>query len=191
VADPFELLRSDHQRIERMVVELEEGRSSAAGATQEELKARKSLSERLVAEVSGHEAAEELCLWPVVRDRVADGNQLADHGLGQEREAKRLLAALDRLQPRDDGFERLLAEFTAAARDHISFEEIYVWPALRDAVGTDRADELGDDLASARAAAPTRPHPTVPPHPAVLKAVGPAVAAADRLRDGATGRGRD
>jgi hypothetical protein len=39
--------------------------------------------------------------------------------------------------------------------------------------------------------APTRPHPHTPPRPGILKAAGPAVGAADRVRDKITGRGQD
>jgi hypothetical protein len=38
--------------------------------------------------------------------------------------------------------------------------------------------------------APTRPHPNVPAQPGVLKTAGPVAAAADKIRDSVTGRGR-
>jgi hypothetical protein len=53
------------------------------------------------------------------------------------------------------------------------------------------AGELGRKLAEGKKRAPTRPHPHTPPKPGVLRSAGPAVAAADRLRDRTTGRGRD
>ncbi len=48
-------------------------------------------------------------------------------------------------------------------------------------------DDLGRELECAKKVAPTRPHPKTPASPAVLKTAGPVVAAADRLRDAATG----
>ena len=47
-----------------------------------------------------------------------------------------------------------------------------------------------EKLEQGKKRAPTRPHPHTPPKPGVLKAAGPAVAAADRLRDKIAGRGR-
>jgi hypothetical protein len=41
----------------------------------------------------------------------------------------------------------------------------------------------------AKEIAPTRPHPHIPPQPGVLKTAGPAVAAADKVRDELSGRG--
>jgi hypothetical protein len=39
--------------------------------------------------------------------------------------------------------------------------------------------------------APTRPHPHVPNEPGVRSALGPVAGLFDRLRDMATGRGKD
>jgi hypothetical protein len=79
-------------------------------------------------------------------------------------------------------------KFADAARAHIAYEEQQVWPAFRAALPADEAYGLGAQLASATQAGPTRPHPHTPPSPALLKAMGPVVAAADKLRDAASGR---
>jgi hypothetical protein len=89
----------------------------------------------------------------------------------------------------DAEFEELLGAFTGAAREHIAFEETAVWPGLRTALNTERAAELGTQLAEGKKTAPTRPHPHTPPSPGALKAAGPVAAAADKLRDKMTGRG--
>jgi hypothetical protein len=71
---------------------------------------------------------------------------------------------------------------------HEAVEETTVWPSLRDNLTAAEADDLGRKLEEGKVNAPTRPHPKTPASPGVLKAAGPAVAAADRLRDAATGR---
>ena len=81
-----------------------------------------------------------------------------------------------------------MTKFAHAARAHIAYEEQLVWPSFRAALPADEANGLGAKLASAAQAGPTRPHPHTPPSPAVLKAAGPVVAAADKLRDAASGR---
>jgi hypothetical protein len=45
-------------------------------------------------------------------------------------------------------------------------------------------------LEQAKKVAPTMPHPRIPASPAVLKGAGPAIAAADRVRDAVKGHGR-
>jgi hypothetical protein len=71
----------------------------------------------------------------------------------------------------------------------VAYEEQQVWPAFRAALPADEASRLGAQLAAATHAGPTRPHPHRPPSPALLKTAGPVVAAADKLRDAASGRG--
>jgi hypothetical protein len=92
------------------------------------------------------------------------------------------------MAPGDPQFTPLMTKFAHAARAHIAYEEQQVWPAFRAALPADDANRLGAEIASATQAGPTRPHPHTPPSPAVLKATGPAVAAADKLRDAASGR---
>src|SRR5262249_47465286 len=137
-----------------------------------------------------HEAAEEQYFWPAVRERVPDGNQLADEAIAQETEAKNVLARLDKASSGDAEFTALIAEFIPAARAHIAFEESQVWPTLRAALSAAEAEELGAKVRRAEDKGPTRPHPHTPANPAVLKTAGPIVGAIDRLRDAMTGRGR-
>jgi hypothetical protein len=48
-----------------------------------------------------------------------------------------------------------------------------VWPGLRTALNTERAAELGTQIAEGKKTAPTRPHPHTAPSPAALKTAGP------------------
>jgi hemerythrin-like domain-containing protein len=185
----FEYLARDHEEVKRMLTELELGPTAATGATSEQLALRKKMAEQLVIEESKHEAIEEMHFWPMVREALNDGNQLANQALSQEQEGKDMLHELDKLAPENEKFETLLSGFTAAGRAHIAYEEGQVWPRLQAVLSPDQAEYLGHKLEQARKTAPTRPHPKTPPSPGMLKTAGPAVAAADRLRDKATGRG--
>ena len=187
----FEVLRTDHAEVEQMLAVLENTPGHTAGAGQTVLAARQEVAQRLVIDSSRHEAAEEQYFWPVVRQRLADGDQLADQAISQEQEAKETLARLDKLEASDAEFDQLLTAFIPAARRHIEFEETQVWPELRQVLSAEQARELGDKLTNAKEHGPTRPHPHAPASPDVLKTAGPAVAAVDKLRDAVTGRGRD
>lgn len=189
MADAFSVLRRDHEKVERTLSGLEDGPNAGSGADQAELMARRKLTQQLIIDESGHEAIEEQYFWPLVRDRMPGGKDLADEAIGQEQEAKQVLDRLDKLEAWDDGFEQSLREFITAARDHVAFEETKVWPGLREVLSTEELNDLGDTLMRAKEHAPTRPHPHAPADPRVLKAAGPAVSAADKLRDSATGRG--
>ena len=53
--------------------------------------------------------------------------------------------------PADDPeFETLLGTFTTAAREHIAFEELKVWPSLREMLTRTAAEELGTELSQAK-----------------------------------------
>ncbi|HLH59984.1 MAG TPA: hemerythrin domain-containing protein [Streptosporangiaceae bacterium] len=185
----FEVLGHDHQEVKQILSELEKGPTAASGASEKDLALRKKMVEQLVIEESRHEAVEEMYFWPAVQERVPDGERLAATATQQEQEGKEVLDRLDKLDASETEFEKLVATFVTAGRTHIDYEETQVWPLLRAALTAEQADELGDRLQTAKKTAPTRPHPHTPPSPGVLKTGGPAVAAADKLRDKASGRG--
>ena len=185
----FDVLASDHEQVEQLLSQFEAA-PAASGVNDSLLQARKERAETLVIEASKHEAVEEMYFWPVVRKLLPDGDKLADKAIGQEQEGKRILAELDKLGAGNPQFDMLVGEFIKAAQDHIAFEETQVWPGLRAIMTETEAADLGHRLEQGKKTAPTRPHPHTPPSPGVLKTAGPAVAAADRARDAATGRGR-
>ena len=191
MADVFTVLATDHEEVKGMLAELGKGPTKASGASQDQLARRKKMTEELIIEESRHEALEEMYFWPAVREHHPAGNTLADEATGQEQEAKEVLAKLDKLEASDPEFETLLGTFIGAAREHIEFEETQVWPGLRTVLTAETTAELGAKIADGKKTAPTRPHPHTPPSPGMLKAAGPAAAAADKVRDTVTGRGSD
>lgn len=191
MADVFTVLAMDHQEVKGMLAELEQGPTKATGAGEDQLALRKRMVTELIIEESKHEALEEMHFWPAVRSHLESGNTLADAAVGQEQDAKQVLADLDKLEPGDADFEKLLGTFIAAGRQHIEFEETQVWPLLRTALPGPAAAELGAKIAEGKDSAPTRPHPHTPPSPGTLKTAGPVAAAADKARDKVTGRGED
>lgn len=191
MADVFEVLAQDHHEVKQMLSQLEQGAGSAAGGGHEQSSARKKLAERLVIEESRHEAVEEMYFWPTVRERLANGDELADRAIGQEQEGKEVLDRLDKLNAGEPEFETLLSSFIQAGREHIQYEETQVWPGLRSALSAEDAAELGRKLEEGKKTAPTRPHPRTPAAAGVLKTAGPAVAAADKVRDAVSGRGTE
>ena len=188
MASVFDVLGQDHEEVKRMLAELELGPTAATGADSDQLALRKKMVQQLVIEESKHEAVEEMYFWPAVREHLTDGDDLANQAQDQEQEGKEVLSKLDKLGPEEDEFEARLAEFIRTGRAHIAFEETTVWPDLRGALSAAEADDLGRKLAAGKETAPTRPHPATPASPGLLKTAGPAVAAADRIRDAATGR---
>jgi hemerythrin superfamily protein len=191
MANVFDVLGKDHEEVKRTLAELETGPTAASGANPDQLAVREKLVEQLIIEESKHEAVEEEYFWPAVRDRLPDGDRLADQAIEQEQAGKYVLNDLMGTKADDPKFEELLGRFITDGREHIAYEETRVWPDMRKTLSTEEADELGTKVEQGKKLAPTRPHPHTPPKPGILKAAGPPVGAADRARDAVTGRGRD
>jgi hypothetical protein len=155
MVDAFTVLRRDHEKVERTLASLEDAPNAGSGADQVELIARRRLMQQLIVDEAGHEAIERQFFWPVVKDRMPGGTELADEAVGQERQASEVLRKLEALQAWDDGFEQLLREFMIAAREHVAFEETRVWPGLREALSAQEVSDLGDNLLQAKES--TRP----------------------------------
>ena len=191
MTDAFEVLARDHAEVKQMLTQLEQGTMRQGPVSTGQLTQRKKLAEQLVIEESRHEAVEEMYFWPAVREHLPGGGELADTAIGQEDEGKQVLAKLDKLDPGDPEFEKLLAEFIRAGREHIDYEETQVWPGLRAALTAEQSQEIGSKMEAGKKTAPTRPHPHTPASPGVLKTAGPVAAAADKARDAMTNRGTD
>ena len=188
--DVFRVLKKDHDEVKAMLAQLDEGPKASTGATQEQLAFRRQALDEVIIEQSKHEAAEQQVFWPAVRQLGPDGVRVAETGLEQEAEADQLLAALDKLNADDDGFDEQVTAFAADARAHIAYEEAHAWPLLKASIGDEEAQMLGSQLTEAKKLAPTRPHPHIPPQGGPAKTAGPVAGVADRLRDSVTGRGK-
>jgi hemerythrin-like domain-containing protein len=191
MADAFEILAHDHAEVKQMLTQLQLGAIRQGDADAEQLTQRKRLAEQLIIEESRHEAVEEMYFWPAVREHLPNGDELADTAIGQEDEGKEALDELGKLDAGDPEFERLLAEFARAGREHIDYEETQVWPELRAALTAEQSQDIGRKMEAAKKTAPTRPHPHTPSSPGALKVTGPVAAAADKARDAITHRGTD
>ncbi|SFD79135.1 hemerythrin domain-containing protein [Streptomyces aidingensis] len=179
--DAIELLKHDHRRVEQLFRDYH----AAASDTQ-----RRGVVEILVHELSAHAALEELLVYPLAREEIPGGGQLADRHLAEHADVKKTLLALDRLGAGDERADALMAQLEREIEEHVREEEDEFLPRLRDAVGPRVIDELGHALKEARRTAPTRPHPHAPDQPPALALAGPVAAVYDRVRDRLQGRPR-
>jgi hypothetical protein len=175
MTDLIDVLVEDHRRVETLFVELE----TEPGDTElGDPGHRGDIVDVVIAELVGHAVAEELYLYPTVRDLLPDGGHVADRELRQHADLQRTMDALD---PADPG---TLAALIAAARDHIAEQERDLFPRLRRTCPADRLESLGRRAEAAKRIAPTRPHPHAP----VNRLVTPGTGLVDRVRDAITNR---
>lgn len=175
--DGLDILAADHRRIEELL-----GRAEL-----QEWPAR-DVVDRLVREVSVHDAIERECLYPLVRHRLMSGNELYDAALVEHGRAAAVLSEVDR-RPDGDAHRRdQVKRVVALLRTHVAEEEGSLFPALRAHLSAQELAELAGQLASARRSAPTRPHPHVAGTGMSARMARLVTGPLDRARDSLAGR---
>jgi Hemerythrin HHE cation binding domain len=114
---------------------------------------RRRLVDQLIERVAAHAAARRDVLYPRVSRDVPDGDSLVDLatiGLDQIKRTRKELSELSGTEPT---FKPLVAKLAHEVWEHLEEEQTDVLPQLVDAIGIDAANELGDELTRASAAA--------------------------------------
>jgi hemerythrin-like domain-containing protein len=180
--DLIEELVTDHREVEQAFADYERG-----GLSDEQ---RRNLVDHIITELVRHSVAEEQHLYPVAREKLPDGDQIADKELEEHAEAEQLMKQLEGLDPTEPDFDRLTTKLIADIRHHVEEEERDLFPRLQQACSRKQLDELGDKIVSAKQSAPTRPHPSTPDRPPANRLLDPGIGLIDRMRDALSGRGQ-
>ncbi|WP_327071040.1 hemerythrin domain-containing protein [Kitasatospora sp. NBC_01302] len=177
-ADVVEELTADHLAA-RQLFETLRGLDPGDGR-------RREAADEFTVELVRHSVAEEQFLYPALREHVSGGDALADRGVADHERIEQLLKELEEADPAEARFEELIGVLAAELTAHIEDTERNLLPALVDACSAERLDELGDLVRTAKALAPTRPHPGAPD----WKLLAAGTSLVDRARDFLAGRGR-
>jgi hemerythrin superfamily protein len=148
------------------------------------------LAEQVVIFLVKHSVAEEIYLYPAVREHVPGGNEIADHEVHEHDEVEQIMKRLESLTPVDADFWPTLRDLMKEVRHHVQGEEAELFPRLREACSPQQLQELGKKAQQAEKVAPTRPHPAAPSEGSALGVLAPGAGLIDRLRDALSGRGR-
>ncbi|THA23300.1 hemerythrin domain-containing protein [Streptomyces sp. A1277] len=175
-------LTTDHREVDGLFEKIE---TQPVGDKQ-----RRKLADELTIELVRHSVAEEMHLYPAVREHVEGGNEIADKELSDHAEVEQHLKDLEGLSADDPQFDHLVAKLKLEVTEHVRDEEGRLFPLLAAACTPEALDELGDKVRTAKKTAPTRPHPSAPDTPPGNKLLGPGTGLVDRARDLLTGRGK-
>ena len=91
------------------------------------------------------------------------------------------------MDPQDERFDAKVTVLIENVRHHVKEEEQEHFPKVRDELGRNALEDLGDAMVSAKAVAPTHPHPRSPDSPPANLLVGTAAGVVDRVTDTANG----
>ncbi|MEV0495474.1 hemerythrin domain-containing protein [Streptomyces atratus] len=154
-------------------------------------KQRRKPADEVTIELVRHSVAEEMYLYPAVREHVEGGDGIADKELSDHAAVEQRLKELEGLEADDPQFDHLAAKLKLEVSEHVRDEESGLFALLAAACTPEGLDEPGDKVRTAKKMAPTRPHPSAPDTPPCNKLLGPGTGLADRARDLVTGRGKN
>lgn len=172
--DVVRLLEEDHQLVQSRLESL-----SAAPAD-----GRGELFWKLTNDLVRHEVAEEVVVYPALRD-IPGGNAVADARIAEQSEAEEKLAQMEKMDASSAEFASEVAGLKSAVLEHAKAEEETAFAMLLSALGPEQRIEMGQRYVKAKDAAPTHPHPHAPDTPPGNVVMGPLAALVDRVRDAA------
>ena len=178
--DAITLLKEDHRTVEQLFKRFEQAGDRAHVQ-------KRQIVDRIIEELSVHAAIEEKVFYPVARTTVPDTEDIALESLEEHHVVKWLLAELVDMDPAQERFDAKVTVLIENVRHHVEEEESEFFPKVRKELGRNDLADLGDRLADAKAAAPSRPHPRMPDSALVHLIVGPLAGAVDRIRDNVSG----
>lgn len=178
--DAITLLKNDHQTVEKLFKRFEQAGERAHTE-------KRNTVDRIIEELSVHAGIEETLFYPVTRETVPDVGPLALESLEEHHIVKILLAELQHMDPTDERFTAKVTVLIENVRHHVEEEEQDFFPKVRDALGRNALNDLGDAMVDARSVVPTHPHPDAPDTPPGNLVAGMASGVADRLGDTVSG----
>jgi hemerythrin superfamily protein len=177
--DVVDELTSDHHQALELLDRI--------GATQDQQQ-RRDLADTVIGEVVRHSVAEEMYVYPAMRDHIPDGKDLVEHDADEHKDLEGVMKRLESTDTTEAGFDDLVREMTDKLRHHAQDEEERQFPRLREQLPRETLVELRQKVDRAKQLAPTRPHPNAPNAELFHKLAGPGVGMVDRMRDKLTSR---
>jgi hemerythrin superfamily protein len=130
------LIETDHREVESLFAQFKSDGSKATAM-------------KICEELDAHADAEERVFYPVVREEVPEGGDLAKEAEDEHKEARELIG---RIKNTDDGTHLgdLVNQLEQAISHHVSEEEKEMLPKSRDALTPQRREELGAEFEAAK-----------------------------------------
>lgn len=177
--DVIDVLTSDHRDVTALIGEIKIVADPMI---------RRDLTDTAISELVRHAVAEEMYVYPAMREYLADGEKAVQHDIEEHKELERTMKHLEALDVSSAEFDEAIRRLETLLADHVQDEENEQFPELRRRVPRDELVKLAGKVETAKKLAPTRPHPNAPNSELFHKLAGPGVGMVDRLRDKLTGR---
>jgi hemerythrin superfamily protein len=178
--DAITLLKNDHKTVEGLFKRFEKAGDRAFVEKRE-------IVDKIIEELAVHAAVEEQLFYPVTRATVPETEDIALESLEEHHIVKWVLSELDGMNPEDERFDAKVTVLIENVRHHVDEEEDDYFPKVRDELGRNALNDLGDAMEAAKRVAPTHPHPRSPDTPPGNLVAGTAAGMMDRVGDTVNG----
>ena len=178
------MLKHEHATVEKLFKRFEDAGDRA-------FKTKRDLVDRMIEELSLHASIEERVFYPVTRATVPDVEDDTLESLEEHHLVKVLLAELEGMEPEDERFDAKVTVLIENVRHHVEEEEGDYFHKVRDALGRNDLNDIGDAMDEARKHASKHPHPFAPDTPPANVAVGNASRTVEDTANKATKTLRD
>jgi hemerythrin-like domain-containing protein len=148
--DAIVMLKDDHKAIRKLFRDFEQAGTNA--------KARKGkLVHQILEALTVHTYIENEGMYPMVRELVPDLEQDILESFEEHHVADILCAELAMLDQDDEHFDAKTTVLIENVEHHIDEEEDEWFPKVRDGLGRKQLQEIGQQMADKRGAAPRKP----------------------------------
>lgn len=177
--DVLDLLVAEHREVEEL---LRRVRHAGDAPT------RRALADILIVHLVRHSLAEEVYVYPVLRDHLVHGAESVEHDRDEHDELEYLLRDLESVDAADPRFMHVVVELQAVLTHHMADEEAEQFPLVRRAAPADDLVALRGHVERLAQLAPTpqaaHAHDSGPLDTRVL----PGAGMVDRAREVLSGR---
>ena len=148
--DAIVLLKEDHQEIKRAFRAFE-------NAGEESEKRKGELVDRMIELLTVHTYIENEVMYPRVRELLPELEDDVLESYEEHHVADVLVMELANMKPSDERFDAKTTVLIENVEHHIDEEEDEWFPQVREGLGRNQLQEIGEEMLEARKKAPTRP----------------------------------
>lgn len=145
--DIFEVLTTDHDKVKKILEQLQHTSNRAAGR-------REKLMQTLIANFLPHAYAEEQYFYQILLDETSEQEDVYS-ALEEHRVAKTVLSDLTDADLDDPRWMARLKVLKELIEHHVEEEESQIFDIAREVINEDRADEVGKRFKEMKKEAPT------------------------------------
>lgn len=138
------MLKRDHDEVKDLFQQF-----TVVSVLDEKTEEKQTVVEEMIRQIKIHTALEEQIFYPVVRNQLGM-TKVAEHSLEEHREVEQIIEKLERTNPEEDEYDRLVGKLINAVTHHIDEEEKEMLPVVERST-TINFEELDRQMKDRRA----------------------------------------